>query len=1212
MYPSIVLLQETMLKEPPCRPPKGYMIYTEFNSPQPGKGLAILIKTDIPHMRISIRTNLQAMAFRVGLDRQYTICNLYSSPRDTLFLNDLTALVNQLTPPIILCGDFNSRHPMWDDLCGRQDARSRVIEDTLLNTSLVLLNNGAATHFHTQTATSSAIDLSICSADVADELSWHTMSELYGSDHFPILIEVEDVDPYSPKVRFMEHRADWTKFNTLTIIENTEELLADLDCDELIDSFNKHITQAANSAIPKATCTPRPTTVPWWSAECQIAVNHRKEAYRKFNRSKLIIDKIEYCRKRAIAKRVLAEAKRSSWQRFVSSLNVNTPMNKIWKRIRKIRGKYSNYSAPCLIKNDLYITDESEVAEIMATHYENISSNESYSAKFQRIRQRNERELNFHSNDEKDYNCPISILELKRALSKCGNTAAGEDGITYNMIRKSHDTTISFLLSIMNKIFLNCEYPKQWQSAIVLSFPKPGKPTTIEENYRPISLTSCVSKLMEKIINIRLSIVLESSKLIPDNQFGFRRMHSTIDALNKFTTDINNALDNKQQMLCVSFDMRKAYDTTWRYGILQEIFKFVLRGELPLFLCNYLTNRTFRTKIDNTLSSCHNLDQGVPQGGVLSCTLFTIAINGVLECIPQSINAILYVDDLLIYCSGNYVPVLERRMQTAINKIQEWTETHGFTFSPLKTNCIHFHRKRKFQTPLKLTLNNIIIPNRETIKYLGMEIDYKLTWKNHIKSLKMETMKRLDLLKCLSHTNWGSDRVTMLRLYRSIIRSKLDYGSFIYSSATESTLRLLDPVHNAAIRLCTGAYRSSPVLSLYSESGEPPLEKRREQLMLQYYCRSLQEPSSVAFTYVQQTIIANPNVESTTACRIYNTREILNVNIATLPFSYDGKPTWKVAPNLRCENFMYPKKDTCSDSIMKSFFNEHVDLFHKDDVHIYTDGAKSENGVGCSAISITATKKMKLMTECSIFTAELCGILNGIIIANSAHSDRFVIFCDSLSALQVVDHYESTHPLINKIINWLNKLQRKGKVIKFCWCPAHVGIPGNERADKLATEIARSNTAISNDEAPYRDWYPIIRQKIREKWAEEWLGVGMNKLRKLKDSVISWNSSEIPNRKYSIILTRLRIGHTKATHQYLMEQGPVPYCQDCLVPLSVKHFLAECPSHSDVRVHYYQECTDLEPDATLKLILAEKPDEPFNYERLMSYLRDIGMLDEII
>ena len=315
MLPSIVLLQETMLNQSPSRPPRGYNIYTEFNSPTPGKGLAVLVRTDTPHMKVPLRTNLQAMAFRVGLDRQYTICNLYASPSEFLLLNDLTALVDQLSPPMIICGDFNARHPMWDNLCVQQDARSRVIESALLNTSLVVLNSGDATHFHTQTAASSAIDLTLCSAVVSTELRWRTLDELYGSDHFPVVIEVADVDPHVAEVRFMEHRANWTTFNRETFIEYSEELIDNHNCEELIDIYNKHIIWAANVAIPKSVCAPRPTTVPWWNTECQIAVNQRKEAYRRYNRSKLVVDKIEYCRMRAKAKRVQAEAKRNSWQR---------------------------------------------------------------------------------------------------------------------------------------------------------------------------------------------------------------------------------------------------------------------------------------------------------------------------------------------------------------------------------------------------------------------------------------------------------------------------------------------------------------------------------------------------------------------------------------------------------------------------------------------------------------------------------------------------------------------------------------------------------------------------------------------------------------------------------------------------------------------------------------------------------------------------------
>ena len=136
-------------------------------------------------------------------------------------------------------------------------------------------------------------------------------------------------------------------------------------------------------------------------------------------------------------------------------------------------------------------------------------------------------------------------------------------------------------------------------------------------------------------------------------------MQSTTDALNKFTSDVADALNRKEQVVCVSFDLRKAYDTTWRHGILLAMSQLGLRGKLPILVKKFLSDRTFVTKIGNVLSKVHRLEQGVPQGSVLSCRLFSLAINGILANIPNDVEGILYVDDLLIYCHGSYAPSLE-------------------------------------------------------------------------------------------------------------------------------------------------------------------------------------------------------------------------------------------------------------------------------------------------------------------------------------------------------------------------------------------------------------------------------------------------------------------------------------------------------------------------------------------------------------------------
>ena len=119
-------------------------------------------------------------------------------------------------------------------------------------------------------------------------------------------------------------------------------------------------------------------------------------------------------------------------------------------------------------------------------------------------------------------------------------------------------------------------------------------------------------------------------------------------------------------------------------------------------------------------------------------------------------------------------------------------------------------------------------------KFLGILFDRKLSFIPHIKYLKARCLKALNLLKVLSHTSWGADRTTLLKLYRSLVRSKLDYGCIIYGSARKSYLQMLDPIHNQGLRLALGAFRTSPVASLYVEADEPSLYSRREKLSLQY------------------------------------------------------------------------------------------------------------------------------------------------------------------------------------------------------------------------------------------------------------------------------------------------------------------------------------------------------------------------------------------
>ena len=173
-------------------------------------------------------------------------------------------------------------------------------------------------------------------------------------------------------------------------------------------------------------------------------------------------------------------------------------------------------------------------------------------------------------------------------------------------------------------------------------------------------------------------------------------------------------------------------------------------------------------------------------------------------------------------------------LQTCLNKLQNWADTNGFKFSTSKTVCMHFCRLRKLNPEPELLLNDTPIPVVEEVTFLSLIFDRKLSFLPHLRYLKNKCMKALNLIRVVAHTSWGADQHTVLHLYKSLVRSKLDYRRIIYGSARNSYLRMLDPVQNHALHLCLGAYRTSPSPSLCVFANEPPLYIRRRKLSIEY------------------------------------------------------------------------------------------------------------------------------------------------------------------------------------------------------------------------------------------------------------------------------------------------------------------------------------------------------------------------------------------
>ncbi|XP_018007020.1 uncharacterized protein LOC108664837 [Hyalella azteca] len=248
--------------------------------------------------------------------------------------------------------------------------------------------------------------------------------------------------------------------------------------------------------------------------------------------------------------------------------------------------------------------------------------------------------------------------------------------------------------------------------------------------------------------------------------------------------------------------------------------------------------------------------------------------------------------------------------------------------------------------------------------------------------------------------------------------------------------------------------------------------------------------------------------------------------------------------------------------------------------YIYTDGSKTNDAVGCAAAADAAAVSRRLRSNSSIYTAELVGISCARSLIDELPEDDFTIFTDSKSVMQALRVYNSSHPIVLEILKGLVRLAGARRAVSVCWVPGHVGVRGNERADEATIEAASSDQAIHSEQVPCRDHYPI-KASIRHIWQEQWLNVRSKNRTTIKDCVQELSSSYQKSRKMEVALCRLRIGHTRLTHSYLIERRPMPYCNDCLVPLTVWHIMAECPSHRDKRQNYYPNSTALSSNEML-------------------------------
>lgn len=1208
----MVCLQETMCKNDyqSC-----ISKYKTYHRPRPdgarsAGGVITAVKEDIDSESIDINTSLEAVAVKVGAPINANILNIYLPPGKRIQKNEILDLLSQISKPFILVGDLNAHHPLWGS--SEISQRGKIIESVIDEENLVLLNNGENTYVNSNTGMGSCIDICCCSDQLAGSLELTVSNDSHGSDHIPLILSM----PYMlqekeclPKWKIEE--ADWEKYR------NTIEISYRDDVTEQIELITRQIIKAAEQSIPKTKGIVREKQVPWWNNEVASAVKARRKALRNLQRSNRVSPNPNHTQdfreSNIKAQEIIMKAKKKSWDDFVQKFNVHTPAKELWNNYSKIQGKYKSSHIREIKLNNQRATNNQSIVDSLAKHFGQISSDKEYTHAFRTFKNTIEKSPpTINQDDRAEYNTVFSKNELEEAMEGLKGSSPGPDGIHYAMITNLPIEYKNLLLKTYNGLWESSIYPEIWTKSIVVPIYKGKGERNCPGNYRPIYLNSCLGKIFERMINNRLMHIIEERKLINEHQFAFRKGKSTSDYLALFDTTVREAMHKKLLTQAIFLDIRKAYDTTWRRLILNRISEWKIGGNLTKYIQKMLEKRTFRVKANGTLSKETEMENGLCQGSVISVTLFLIAIDTICLGLPSGVKALLFADDVVLIATDTNQKNLFKKLQSALKWVETWEQRTGFKISTEKCATVVFKNSRsRKQKSQRLKINCEPILEKSSHKCLGVTLDQHLTYKTHIEELKATCIQRIQFLRFIASRSWGGDRQTLIKIYKATILEKMLYAAPVTSSISDAIIGGLESVHNKGLRIITGAFHTSPIVSIRAETGIPSIRFLLNQRLAIFAtkennnnrCPSNEETEEVSSNSSgelwNQTLTIEPNTIRSRSSKII---EDIEANIpATRPLYTPTSAPWQRKKIVVDNSILSASRNGKNNIELRKLLTQRLHTKYRFHSAIYTDGSKTDSRTGFSVIVDGNIIRKRTHNQISIYSVESMAIIEALRwISNQERVGSYIICTDSLSVINSLEKKKIKSILKDKIINLYNDLISNGTFITFCWIPSHIGIPGNEKADKEAKQALKLNT-VTHEVVDQKEIKTIIKSNMTKKWQMEWESIRDNKLRECKNTIIPYREVFTGNRRDDIVLTRLRIGHTHLTHAYILDKTDPPKCSKCNQVLTIKHIIVNCPGYDAER-----RKIGLQPN--IREALADDSDQA---KKVLNFFKEIALIDSI-
>ncbi|XP_072398193.1 uncharacterized protein [Diabrotica undecimpunctata] len=346
-------------------------------------------------------------------------------------------------------------------------------------------------------------------------------------------------------------------------------------------------------------------------------------------------------------------------------------------------------------------------------------------------------------------------------------------------------------------------------------------------------------------------------------------------------------------------------------------------------------------------------------------------------------------------------------------------------------------------------------------------------------------------MKTLSNKNYGADYNYLIHVYKTLIRSKIDYGSIIYASAKEYLLHHLDVIQNTALRIPTGAFRTSPIESLRAETREPSLKYRRMHLSFTYAFAANSNPNNPSRSNIftdrfKNLYTENRNMKPPFYEIVRQTLRKLQIPIPNTYSNFREIPSpWTLSiPQSDTSLNIFRKNDTPHSLIKTTFINK-LTKFSKS-YHIYTDASKTSTGVGAAVITPNITLEYKPPSLSYIHTSELYAIYQALVHINPSNISNALITTDSLSYINTINTLYTKHPIALLIKKELATIQNNNYTAQFLWVPSHIGLQGNEEADRTAQQARNSETASEVRDVVLNDLKSFIKVKVENLWQNQW------------------------------------------------------------------------------------------------------------------------------